>query len=242
MTISSGLSYDKPLWEIHLLLVHNCLVFRIHHALGDGVSLMSMLLACCRRIDGEEGLPRIPSFENKKSNSSSCGCGGSWWKLYLYYLSVLWGFVKMGLLSLVFVVEFVLRALWVRDRETVISGGEGVELWPRKLATARRIDGEEGLPRIPSFENKKSNSSSCGCGGSWWKLYLYYLSVLWGFVKMGLLSLVFVVEFVLRALWVRDRETVISGGEGVELWPRKLATARFSIQDMKVVKKAVPNA
>ncbi|KAK4563160.1 hypothetical protein RGQ29_005602 [Quercus rubra] len=138
MSVSSGLSYDKPLWEIHLLLAHNCLVFRIHHALGDGVSLMSMLLACCRRIDGEEALPRIPSFENKKSNSnSSGGCSGSWWKLYLYYLSVLWGFVKMGFFSLVFVVEFVLRALWVRDRETVISGGEGVELWPRKLATAR---------------------------------------------------------------------------------------------------------
>ena len=111
------------------------------------------------------------------------------------------------------------------------------------LACCRRIDGEEALPRIPSFENKKSNSnSSGGCSGSWWKLYLYYLSVLWGFVKMGFFSLVFVVEFVLRALWVRDRETVISGGEGVELWPRKLATARFLIQDMKVVKKAVPNA
>ena len=113
------------------------------------------------------------------------------------------------------------------------------------LACCRRIDGEEGLPRIPSFENKKSNSSSRsggGCSGSWWRLYLDYLIVLWGFVKMGLFSLVFVVEFVLRALWVRDRETVISGGEGVELWPRKLATARFSIQDMKVVKKAVPNA
>lgn len=110
------------------------------------------------------------------------------------------------------------------------------------LACCRRIDGEEALPRIPSFENKKGNSSSSGCSGSWWKLCLYYLSALWGSVKMGLLSLLFVVEFVLRALWVRDRETVISGGEGVELWPRKLATARFSIQDMKIVKKAVPNA
>ncbi len=46
----------------------------------------------------------------------------------------------------------------------------------------------------------------------------------------------------LRVLWIRDRETVISGGAGVELWPRKLATARFLIEDMKIVKKAVPNA
>jgi hypothetical protein len=55
-------------------------------------------------------------------------------------------------------------------------------------------------------------------------------------------TLFYVVDFMLRVLWIRDRETVISGGAGVELWPRKLATARFLIEDMKIVKKAVPNA
>lgn len=55
-------------------------------------------------------------------------------------------------------------------------------------------------------------------------------------------TLVFVVEFTLRGLWLRDRETAISGGEGVELWPRMLATASFWLEDMKVVKKAVPGA
>lgn len=37
----------------------------------------------------------------------------------------------------------------------------------------------------------------------------------------------------------RDRKTAISGGDGVELWPRKLATAKFLIEDMKNVKRAV---
>jgi len=27
----SGLSYNKPLWEIHLLLAHKCAIFRAHH-------------------------------------------------------------------------------------------------------------------------------------------------------------------------------------------------------------------
>ncbi|KAL3722941.1 hypothetical protein ACJRO7_035177 [Eucalyptus globulus] len=34
----------------------------------------------------------------------------------------------------------------------------------------------------------------------------------------------------------------MSGGAGVELWPRKLATARFLLEDMKVVKSAIANA
>jgi hypothetical protein len=44
---------------------------------------------------------------------------------------------------------------------------------------------------------------------------------------------VFVVEFVLRSLWLHDRETTISDGAGVELWPRMLATTNFWLKDMK---------
>ncbi|EXC17313.1 O-acyltransferase WSD1 [Morus notabilis] len=36
--------------------------------------------------------------------------------------------------------------------------------------------------------------------------------------------------------------TVISGGDGVELWPRKLTTARFCLEDMNIVKRVVANA
>ncbi|KAG8365355.1 hypothetical protein BUALT_Bualt18G0096100 [Buddleja alternifolia] len=37
--------------------------------------------------------------------------------------------------------------------------------------------------------------------------------------------------FVLRILWVRDKTTALSGGSGMELWPRRLATARFRLDD-----------
>ncbi|KAG5526454.1 hypothetical protein RHGRI_032653 [Rhododendron griersonianum] len=49
-------------------------------------------------------------------------------------------------------------------------------------------------------------------------------------------------EIVLRAFWVKDKRTAVSGGAGVELWPRKLATAKFWLDDMKVVKKTVAHA
>ncbi|XP_039158411.1 O-acyltransferase WSD1-like [Eucalyptus grandis] len=74
-----------------------------------------------------------------------------------------------------------------------------------------------------------------GGGGKWWKAVVRVLEVVW-------FTVVFVVEFVLRIMWVSDRRMLVSDDAGVELWPRKLAMARFRLEDMKVVKSAVANA
>lgn len=65
---------------------------------------------------------------------------------------------------------------------------------------------------------------------------------LWKVVVGMLIGLRFIMQFVLRAFWVKDKRTAVSGGAGVELWPRKLATAKFWLDDMQVVKKAVADA
>ncbi|XP_052186214.1 wax ester synthase/diacylglycerol acyltransferase 4-like isoform X2 [Diospyros lotus] len=128
LSVSSPLSPEKPLWEIHVLRAHKCAVFRLHHALGDGVSLMSMLLAGCRQADRPDERPSIVSGVSKVNNG-----GGGGWGLGRV-VSVAWW-------TVVFVVQMMLRTLWVRDRRTAVSGGEGVELWPRKLVTAKfRLD------------------------------------------------------------------------------------------------------
>ncbi|XP_058778560.1 wax ester synthase/diacylglycerol acyltransferase 11-like [Vicia villosa] len=112
------LSMDKPLWEIHILKAHKCLIFRIHHSLGDGISLMSMLLASCRKRDDPDAFPTlsIPTVKSRRS---------------------LWNLVTALYFSFIYVIQFIFRCLWIRDRKTAISGGDGVELWPRKIATAR---------------------------------------------------------------------------------------------------------
>ncbi|KAK7308202.1 hypothetical protein VNO77_41802 [Canavalia gladiata] len=117
---SSGLSMDKPLWEIHLLMVHKCVIFRIHHSLGDGISLMSMLLASCRKLNDPHALPTIAASSSKINTRSI-----NFWNLFL----TLW-------FCFIFSLQFILRGLWVRDRKSAITGGAGVELWPRKIATA----------------------------------------------------------------------------------------------------------
>ncbi|CAJ1924305.1 unnamed protein product [Sphenostylis stenocarpa] len=124
---SDGLSMEKPLWEIHLLMAHKCIIFRIHHALGDGISLMSMFLASCRKLNDPQALPTIAaaSTTSHTSNPSSSSILFNFWNL----LVTLW-------FCFVFSLDFILKCLWICDPKSTISGGAGVELWPRKIATA----------------------------------------------------------------------------------------------------------
>ncbi|XP_077224470.1 wax ester synthase/diacylglycerol acyltransferase 11-like [Tasmannia lanceolata] len=124
LAISPPLDETKPLWEIHVLQSHKCLVLRVHHALGDGISLISLFLACCKRVDNPELPPTIPGPNPNRRNSYSMF--GRGWKL-----------IKSVWFTLIYVLDFGLHSLCVRDAQTVISGGAGVELWPRSLATAR---------------------------------------------------------------------------------------------------------
>ncbi|KAE8686462.1 14-3-3-like protein GF14 phi [Hibiscus syriacus] len=119
LSVSTPLSEDKPLWEIHFLMAHKCFVFRIHHALGDGISLMSMLMASCRKASDDNALPMMVP---QKTGDQSMGEK------------------RRGMIYL------------VCDRKTVISGGDGVQLWPRKLATARFLlnDMKEVKKAIPN--------------------------------------------------------------------------------------------
>ncbi|MFS7933446.1 putative O-acyltransferase, WSD1 [Helianthus anomalus] len=126
LTVSSPLSYDKPLWEIHLLPAHKCVVLRIHHALGDGISLMSLMLTLTRKLDDPDQTPAIEPLVSSKRKRNENGTLGKVIKV-----------LKMIWFSLIYVIEFIMRGVWVNDGKTVVRGGEGVEMWPRKLVTAR---------------------------------------------------------------------------------------------------------
>ncbi|KAF5812398.1 putative O-acyltransferase, WSD1, O-acyltransferase WSD1 [Helianthus annuus] len=126
LTVSSPLSYDKPLWEIHLLPAHKCVVLRIHHALGDGISLMSLMLTLTRKLDDPDQTPAIEPLVSSKRKRNENETLGEFIKV-----------LKMICFSLIYVIEFIMRGVWVNDGKTVVRGGEGVEMWPRKLVTAR---------------------------------------------------------------------------------------------------------
>ncbi|WOG86943.1 hypothetical protein DCAR_0206162 [Daucus carota subsp. sativus] len=58
-------------------------------------------------------------------------------------------------------------------------------------------------------------------------------------MKVMFFTVVYVMELMMRSLWVKDKRTALSGGAGVELWPRCLVTAKFRLDDMKIVKNIV---
>ncbi|XP_070673772.1 wax ester synthase/diacylglycerol acyltransferase 11-like isoform X2 [Malus domestica] len=85
---------DKPLWEIHVIKYPNSnaagnVIFKLHHALGDGYSLMGALISCLRRADNPSlpltfpsRLPSKPKSENVMTTTFSCllnTISDSWW-------------------------------------------------------------------------------------------------------------------------------------------------------------------
>lgn len=54
--LTSKTPQDKPLWEIHVINypttnAASTVIFKLHHSLGDGYSLMGALLSCLQRAD-----------------------------------------------------------------------------------------------------------------------------------------------------------------------------------------------
>ncbi|XP_073127396.1 wax ester synthase/diacylglycerol acyltransferase 4-like [Henckelia pumila] len=62
---------SRPLWEIHIIKypttnAAGSIIFKLHHSLGDGYSLMGALLSCLQRVDN----PVMPlTFPSQKSNA-----------------------------------------------------------------------------------------------------------------------------------------------------------------------------
>ncbi|KAL0354231.1 UNVERIFIED_CONTAM: hypothetical protein Sangu_1004400 [Sesamum angustifolium] len=76
------LPLTKPLWEIHIVKYPTTtaagnVVFKLHHALGDGYSLMGALLSCLQRADNPAVPLTFPAFnpntEARRADVSVCG-------------------------------------------------------------------------------------------------------------------------------------------------------------------------
>ncbi|KAK0591135.1 hypothetical protein LWI29_036100 [Acer saccharum] len=89
----STIEMSIPLWDLHLLNIktsyaESMAVYRIHHSLGDGTSLMSLLLASSRKLSDPQALPTLPIMK-KKANSSGRFLGNYlikfWLVLVLYW-------------------------------------------------------------------------------------------------------------------------------------------------------------
>jgi hypothetical protein len=68
------LPQSQPLWEIHLIKyptsnAASTIIFKIHHAIGDGYSLMGALLSCLQRADNPSLPLTLPSVQPRVDTS-----------------------------------------------------------------------------------------------------------------------------------------------------------------------------
>ncbi|KAG0458099.1 hypothetical protein HPP92_023256 [Vanilla planifolia] len=127
----SPLDPSRPLWDLHLLAVDTSeapmvAVLRIHHSLGDGVSLMSLLFACTRRTSDFESLPSLPEARRRVA---AAGTGFGACKL----LFLLWTFIVYAWNTLVDAFLFICSAVFLKDSKTPLFGVEGVEYRPKRF-------------------------------------------------------------------------------------------------------------
>ncbi|KAJ9146554.1 hypothetical protein P3X46_028803 [Hevea brasiliensis] len=122
----------KPLWEVHLLNLKTSDaeaigVFRIHHSIGDGASLMSLLLACTRKTSDPEALPSIPEQRRAGSSTSPSSDGFCWFFL------VIWKILRLIWNSLVDMILFAATIFFLEDTKTPLKGAFGVDLKPKRF-------------------------------------------------------------------------------------------------------------
>lgn len=119
---SPGMDPSRPLWHCHIVngtsgIAASHMIIRVHHAFGDGTSLMSLLLACTRRLGSPDQLPSVPVASRKRKEKPRW-----FWSLIL----LLWN-------TIMDVLHFVFTMLWHRDSDSIIKGHSGVENAKKKI-------------------------------------------------------------------------------------------------------------
>ncbi|KAG5545292.1 hypothetical protein RHGRI_017679 [Rhododendron griersonianum] len=125
------LPQNKPLWEVHIIKypTRNAagnIVFKLHHALSDGFSLMGALLSCLKRADN----PSIPvTFPSRESSSNRDEKQNGIFRCV--------GRVFSGVANTVSDIgSALLKSSFVTDGQTPIRSGEdGVEFRPWTMTT-----------------------------------------------------------------------------------------------------------
>ncbi|XP_057454186.1 wax ester synthase/diacylglycerol acyltransferase 11-like isoform X2 [Lotus japonicus] len=123
------LDLSKPLWELHILNVKTSDaeavgVFQIHHSLGDGISLISLLLSTTQKTSHLDALQTEPSLKRESTNSCIYHRYNSFRLLFLaiwWWLGLIWH-------TVVDMVRFVLTIMFIKDTQTPLKGSPGVQL------------------------------------------------------------------------------------------------------------------
>ncbi|XP_010426433.1 PREDICTED: O-acyltransferase WSD1 [Camelina sativa] len=121
------LDISKPLWQLHLLDLktsdaENVAVLKFHHSLGDGMSLMALVLACMRKTSNPDELPSQPNQNRSSSTSSRLTAASRGDSRFLWLVMILWSALMLVWNTVCDALEFIATAMFLKDTETPIKG------------------------------------------------------------------------------------------------------------------------
>ncbi|KAL7000428.1 hypothetical protein U1Q18_001578 [Sarracenia purpurea var. burkii] len=127
------LPQSRPLWEIHIVKYRTRnaaghVIFKLHHALGDGFSIMGALLSCLQRVD-DPSLPiTFPTLRTKSSSDGTEENEGAFRSMSRIFARLVHTVSDFG--------WSVLKSGFVEDDRTAIRSGDvGVEFRPVTVTT-----------------------------------------------------------------------------------------------------------
>ncbi|KAK9056125.1 hypothetical protein SSX86_027213 [Deinandra increscens subsp. villosa] len=174
----TSIDSSKPMWDLHLLNLRtsdaeSIGIFRIHHSLGDGTSLMSLLLACTRQTSDPDAVPTVPTKKEYSDRSGWFSSDrlivgiGRWWQRWLMVacmsLLLVWN-------TVVDVGYLMATGLFLEDTETPIKAPAGVERNPKRFVY--RTVSLDDMKLIKNAMNSTINDVALGITQAGLSLYL----------------------------------------------------------------------
>ncbi|CAO1947948.1 unnamed protein product [Urochloa humidicola] len=137
---SRPMDQSVPLWEFHVLNFPTseaaaAVALRVHHSLGDGVSMLSLFMACTRSAADPDALPSLPPARRRAGPVYAVPSTGG---ALLDALAALAAWV-VALLVLAWhtavdvALFFATAVSLLGDARTVLKGEEGTEFRPRRF-------------------------------------------------------------------------------------------------------------
>lgn len=148
------MAHSRPLWEVHVLDFPTAdaaaaLALRAHHSVGDGVSMLSLFMACTRSAADPGALPSLPPARRAGPVHAVRRPAGALAALAAWLLS----FLVLAWRTAVDVACFVATAAsLLGDAPTVLKGEEGTEFQPRRFVN-----------RTLSLDDIKLVKNAVGC-------------------------------------------------------------------------------
>ncbi|MCD7466845.1 hypothetical protein HAX54_003888 [Datura stramonium] len=148
---------NRPLWEIHIFKYPTSdaagnIIFKLHHSLGDGYSLMGALLSCLQRVDNPSLPLTFPSRQKSNSSNSNKNRG---------FIKIVPRFFK-GVANTIYDFGWsTLKSTLVEDDRTAIrSGDAGIEF--RQIVLATKTFSLDSLKQIKASLNVTINDVITG--------------------------------------------------------------------------------